>query len=468
MSANASVLRRYTFKLYPNKTQEARLVEVSRMCAQLWNALLQMREDAYRRKGRTISKIEQFRDITALRNDPECGPEWSAIPVSLARGVAVSLDEAFQAFFRRAKGGAGASSGYPRYRRVADAGGFRFSDSGGWSFAAAGNRFALYVKGIGTIKARGSVPGAPLSFKTPTVMFRDCVWAVSVVVEMEPRRQRGHEDIKVAFDLIDQFARVERENGAVPALRESANQNHFQRDNPAAGAGCPEMGSDGNHRVASTVSGRGAGCPEMGSDGNIDPEVEPGVWGAGCPEMGLDGNSRWAACSLAMGAGCPEISSELHRAKALTEREDKIKSERDMRRKRRSWRWRKETEQAGRLTAKAARIRKDALHRWSTEVTRTAARLTVTAPAVKENTKSARGKERNHGAAVEINAALNRNTLNQAPATAIQMLSYKAAEAAIPFALIEDEAPVVSIGQGLSKATKAARRARRTIKDEAA
>lgn len=424
MSANASVLRRYTFKLYPNKTQEARLVEVSRMCAQLWNALLQMREDAYRREGRTISKIEQFRDITALRSDPECGPEWSAIPVSLARGVAVSLDEAFQAFFRRAKGGAGASSGYPRYRRVADAGGFRFSDSGGWSFAAAGNRFALYVKGIGTIKARGSVPGAPLSFKTPTVMFRDGVWAVSVVVEMEPRRQRGHEDIKVAFDLIDQFARVERENGAVPALRESANQNHFQRDNPAMGAGCPEMGSDGN--------------------------------------------SRWAACSLAMGAGCPEISSELHRAKALTEREDKIKSERDMRRKRRSWRWRKETEQAGRLTAKAARIRKDALHRWSTEVTRAAARLTVTAPAVKENTKSARGKERNHGAAVEINAALNRNTLNQAPATAIQMLSYKAAEAAIPFALIEDEAPVVSIGQDLSKATKAARRARRTIKDDAA
>lgn len=162
------------------------------------------------------------------------------------------------------------------------------------------------------------------------------------------------------------------------------------------------------------------------------------------------------------------LEAEMRRAMDLTRRADEIKSERDTRRKKRSWRARRETARAKALTTKAARIRQNALHVFTTEITRSSASLTVVAPPVKEVTKSAKGNAKNWGAAVEVNAKMNRNTLNQAPATAIQMLTYKAAEAAIQFALVKDEAPVLAVGQELSKATKAARKARQIAKREAA
>lgn len=41
------MIRRYTFKLYPTTKQSAVLHEQRMMMANLWNALLQRREDVY-------------------------------------------------------------------------------------------------------------------------------------------------------------------------------------------------------------------------------------------------------------------------------------------------------------------------------------------------------------------------------------------------------------------------------------
>jgi len=85
---------------------------------------------------------------------------------------------------------------------------------------------------------------------------------------------------------------------------------------------------------------------------------------------------------------------------------------------------------------------------------------------VKEVTQSAKGNERNWGAAVDTVAKLNRHVLSQAPASAIAMLVYKAKEAGLEVETIEDGDSPTSVGRDLSSATKAARRARRELRKE--
>jgi len=87
-------------------------------------------------------------------------------------------------------------------------------------------------------------------------------------------------------------------------------------------------------------------------------------------------------------------------------------------------------------------------------------------PPIKENTASARGDEKRHGAAVKTVAMLNRHVLAQAPAMAIQMLEYKADEAGIPFARFTPDEHKIAIGAQISSAAKAVRSTRRAIRKE--
>jgi hypothetical protein len=64
---------------------------------------------------------------------------------------------------------------------------------------------------------------------------------------------------------------------------------------------------------------------------------------------------------------------------------------------------------------------------------------------------------------------LNRHILSQAPASAIAMLEYKAAEAGIPFARISADEHKIALGRAIHTATKTVRKAKqkiaRTIKE---
>ncbi len=531
MTSPASVLRRYTFKLYPNRAQEAALHGQREMCCDLWNAFLQMREEHWRREQRKpkearkgLTAFDQAKEVTKLR--AAC-PEWKEMNSASQALVAKMLDEAFKAFFRRAKAGKGAASGYPIYKsrrrwetipfremgcgwkltngrcaagaqaqshihskgqheipsgdpvngggaQVLDAqypfgpssgapvnggGAQEFVKTAGHLGASGtpengggvGGAWRLYVKGVpGLIRARGRLPGNPLSWRNANILWRDDAWWLSVCVEMAPARRPGSDTIKIRLDLIDTFARVERAEGAMSAPRESANPTGAPEVTAASGAPTGETGSDDRNGKALRVRGDG-GAPTDGprSDDRRGPRADDAHGGAPTGEIGT-------------------LAASLQHAAALTRAADAVKADRDIRLRKRSWRWRRETRRAARLTGKAARVRREALHLWTTRTIAAAATLDVAAPKVRAVTASARGTPENPGGAVETVAALNRNTLNQAPASAVQMLRYKAEEAGIPFTLIEDEAPPTSIGQDLSATTRLARKARRAIKKEQA
>ena len=507
------MLRRYTFKLYPNAAQEAAMREQARLCAVLWNALLEMREDYYRRakqqglKKTSLSAFDQGKDLTAMNADPDCA-EFKALGRGTQERVADMLDLAMKAFFKRAKAGAGAASGYPRYKSTRHAENIPLREpvKSGWKFEpkgangeclsgafsskkkrehtrksgvsvgsgaeplqmrgddrrfedesrrrrgadslqtrgddrdsidqrpgfggaeplpSNGNNWRLTLRGVpGAIKARGKFPADPETLKTADVKFYDGAWWFSVCVDVPARMVAGKEKLTVELDLIDSFASVKSASGrCAPGLSDpfySGSKGEFTNISRAVGESpCGDPANDGGAQVQSSALARRLTCGDPANDGGAQVEI--------------------------------------HRA-------DAIQSERDRRYKRGSIRWRREKKRIARIKAKQARRTKEALHKWTTAIVREAAELAIIALPVKDMTKTGRGNEKFHGAEVKTVAALNRHVLSMAPASAVQMLEYKAAEAGIACAVERRQDHQIRIGGDLREAAVTVKRAKRVLK----
>jgi len=117
-----------------------------------------------------------------------------------------------------------------------------------------------------------------------------------------------------------------------------------------------------------------------------------------------------------------------------------------------------------RQEARQARRRSDALHVWTTKLTRRFKSLVITAPRIAEITASAAGSIYDPGALVSVKAELNRHILAQAPAAAMQMLAYKLTERGGFVETRTAEEPRASVGNELVAAAKANHQLRRTIR----
>ncbi len=103
--------RTYEYRCLPQKGQARDLDEMLWQCRSLYNAALEERIDCYRKTGQSIGRNDQFKSLTQVRADDE---KWAAISVRIARGPLLTLDLAFQSFFRRIK--AGQKPGFPRFK----------------------------------------------------------------------------------------------------------------------------------------------------------------------------------------------------------------------------------------------------------------------------------------------------------------------------------------------------------------
>ena len=430
--------RRYTFKLAaPSRPKEEAMRRYCRMVVWLWNGLLQHCNDLYRDVARAryewvwkeFAKPRKLRDgaiITGTyvrrhlahadrqHSDPDAPkierlkevyeivthfglnnktielaaacPEWRELSCWTRNRVAKALAGAFKGFWR--------GGGYPKYRSAQRAAWLPYIFYSGIKMRAAvlagkrneageltrgalsPDRWKVHLPGVGSLRAFGQFPAAPLKRTDADVRFYGGAWWLSVCVDLAPRREAGTECGEIEFNLVDNFAETK---GAIPS---------------------------------------------------------PPAWG--------------------------DIL-------AMQDALDALKSERDRRYPRKpgqkpSRNWRRMTERMGKLSAHIARKRRERLHEWTTAVVAKSSDLIVVAPPAKDHTRSAKGTEKSWGAAVEAVAELNRHVLSQAPASAVQMLRYKAEEAGTRVDLREDANPPVAIGRGLSEATKAVRAARRALK----
>jgi putative transposase len=115
--------------------------------AELYNAALQERRDAWRMRGKPISVSAQMLQLKEIRT---VRPDMAVWSFTSQQQTLRRLDKAFGAFFRRVR--AGQTPGYPRFRAAARFDSVDFRHGDGLRFLPARKR--LYVMGVGHVQIR--------------------------------------------------------------------------------------------------------------------------------------------------------------------------------------------------------------------------------------------------------------------------------------------------------------------------
>src|SRR6266516_4086084 len=135
----------FKFRLRPTTAQETAMNATLEECRWLYNHLLDERKTAYETTGTSPSLYQQHASLPALKRERT---SLAHVHSQVLQNVAVRIDLAFAAFFRRVS--AGEKPGYPRFR-----GKGRYD-----SFCYPGSGFKIDIDGhhvvlskIGSVKA---------------------------------------------------------------------------------------------------------------------------------------------------------------------------------------------------------------------------------------------------------------------------------------------------------------------------
>lgn len=101
----------FKYRLYPTKQQQRLLDQQFEECRWLYNHLLAERREVWEQRQESLRLYDQQATVPALK---ATRPALAGVHSQVLQNVAVRLDLAFQAFFRRVK--AGETPGYPRFR----------------------------------------------------------------------------------------------------------------------------------------------------------------------------------------------------------------------------------------------------------------------------------------------------------------------------------------------------------------
>src|SRR6266567_5753169 len=101
----------FQYRIYPTKQQAHKLNAILEECRWLYNHLLEKRRDSWEQEGKSLSLYDQINSFAILK---QARPSLKTVHSQILQNVAVRIDLAFKAFFRRVK--AGETPGYPRFR----------------------------------------------------------------------------------------------------------------------------------------------------------------------------------------------------------------------------------------------------------------------------------------------------------------------------------------------------------------
>jgi putative transposase len=172
--------RAFKYKAVPaNQASELKVLDWLGLCQRLYNAALEQRIDAYERclygnrsyphkKG--LGEYDQGLELKFLKKE---FPEYALIGSQVLKDVLRRLDRAYKAFFRRARAGAGKSSGFPKFQPYRKYDSFTFPNSSGWRIEGRVFKILENKKCVAQFKLypNTSVPGTIATVtvkKTPT------------------------------------------------------------------------------------------------------------------------------------------------------------------------------------------------------------------------------------------------------------------------------------------------------------
>src|SRR6266567_2520700 len=181
----------FAYRIFPTKKQETALHETLEECRWLYNHLLAKRKHANEQEGVSLSLYQQQATFPILKSER---PRLTTVHSQVLQNVAVRLDLARKAVFRRVK--AGETAGYPRFKGhdrydsiTYPQSGFKIDEQG-----------KLYASGIGHIKI---VLHRPIRGKIKTLTIRRSStgkWYASFAVECDPERMKDRPE-QVGIDV---------------------------------------------------------------------------------------------------------------------------------------------------------------------------------------------------------------------------------------------------------------------------
>ncbi len=168
----------FRYRIYPTAAQETKLGRTLEDCRWVYNQLLEQRQVYYDEFHVAVGLYDQQAYLPYLREDR---PPLTGVHSQVLQNIAVRIDLAFQAFFRRVK--LGEDPGYPRFRGYGRYNSITYPQYGNGANLDGND---LYLSKIGHVKVvlHRPLEGTP---KTVTII-RSATgkWYVSISCEWEP------------------------------------------------------------------------------------------------------------------------------------------------------------------------------------------------------------------------------------------------------------------------------------------
>jgi len=170
------LVRRQTFRLYPNKAQTKALFGARRLHAYLYNACIAHRRTEYERFGKSASYFDQQNCLPAFK---ECWPEYKELHSQSLQATVKRVDLAYNSFFQGLRK-------CPKFKSIRDYSGWTYSAKGGWKANTEGTHGTVTLNDLGiTLRMRGKARdwGNPT---TLTIVYKPYLnqWFASITVEV--------------------------------------------------------------------------------------------------------------------------------------------------------------------------------------------------------------------------------------------------------------------------------------------
>jgi putative transposase len=173
-----AVIRRVTFKIYPNKEQNNKLHYWRRMHKDLYNSCVEHRKTSYKRHNQSVDYFDQQKLLPDFK---EAFPEYKELGSHALQATLKRVDFAFLQFFKL-------GSGYPKFKTSRKYRGWTYPCANGWKALTNGHNGKLKITNIGVITMRGKAKqwGKP---KTCTIIYSQGSWFASITVSLEPQQK---------------------------------------------------------------------------------------------------------------------------------------------------------------------------------------------------------------------------------------------------------------------------------------
>lgn len=200
-AAPATMVLTIRVRLQPTRQQHRDLEAISEQQRQLYNAALEERIACYLKTGKSLNDIAQSKSLTEIR---AFDPAFAGVQRRIQRATLIRLQRAYQAFFKRAKAGAGAASGFPRFKGREHWDGFGFDAPLQIAFDGRRLRFAGLRGGLRVSKrdarrlpsplvagAGGNWKGIYFKRVRPSLLLKQGGWEATFQVEKPIAAGRG-------------------------------------------------------------------------------------------------------------------------------------------------------------------------------------------------------------------------------------------------------------------------------------